>query len=46
MGESPLLGAEDGRVRDGGGDDDLSSGETPPSELGLVYSVDAKGKMN
>ena len=46
MGERALLRAEDGQVRDGGGDDDRGSGENPPSELGLVCSVDAKGKMN
>jgi len=37
MGESPLLGAEDGQVRDGGGDDDRGSGKTPPSQLGQIW---------
>src|SRR5439155_13087062 len=39
MGESPLLGPEDGQVRDGGGDDDRGSVRLPASQLGQICSV-------
>jgi hypothetical protein len=46
MGESAPLRAEDGQVRGGAVATTVEVVRIPPSELGQICSVDAKGKMN